>query len=133
MSWFRGKASAPPAEKTDTAGFESTDDQTFGSQDFNDSSNSPASFAAGSSPKVNQLNQAAVEQLVQQEQARQAQMQFLSKLTEMAFDKCVTKPDSTMSSRESECIAAYMHKYVDAQKLIIGRYQRQAAGQSSLN
>jgi hypothetical protein len=96
-------------------------------------STSFASFAAGPSPKVNQLNQAAIEQLVQQEQARQAQMQFLSKLTELAFDKCVTKPDSSMSTRESECIGAYMHKYVDAQKLVLGRYQRQAQASQPLN
>jgi len=59
------------------------------------------SYQAGASPKIGgDLNQAAVEQLVQQEQARQAQMMFLSKLAETAFEKCVTKPDTALSSRE---------------------------------
>ena len=60
-------------------------------------------------------------------------MTFLSKLTEIAFEKCVTKPDTTMGSRETECIAAVMHKYVDAQKLVIGRYTRQQQAQQPLN
>jgi hypothetical protein len=80
-----------------------------------------------------QLNQAAVEQLVMQEQARQAQMLFLNKLCDIAFEKCVTKPDAELTSRESECIAAVMHKHVDAQKLVIGRYQRQQSSQQPLN
>jgi hypothetical protein len=120
------------------------------------------SYQAGASPKLAQLNQAAVEQLVQQEQSRQAQMIFLSKLTEIAFEKCVVKPDTTLSSREvrhefffqrddhgagpytisrcvafsvrqSDCVAAVMHKYVDAQKLVVGRYTRQQAAQQPLN
>jgi hypothetical protein len=34
---------------------------------------------------------------------------------------------------QSDCVAAVMHKYVDAQKLIVGRYSRQQAAQQSLN
>jgi hypothetical protein len=30
-------------------------------------------------------------------------------------------------------VAAVMHKYVDAQKLIVGRYSRQQAAQQPLN
>jgi hypothetical protein len=63
------------------------------------------SYQAGESPKIAQLNQAAVEQLVQQEQARQAQMMFLSKLAEIAFKKCVVKPDTALSSREVRLVS----------------------------
>jgi len=109
------------------------DDQTFSSSNFSDASNSPASYADNSNKRMTQLNQAAVEQLVAQEQARQAQMAFLAKMTEIAFEKCITKPDTTLSSKESECIAATLHKYVDAQKFVVGRYSRQQQAQQSLN
>jgi hypothetical protein len=77
-----------------------------------------------------QLNQAAIEQMVAQEQSRQQQMVFLSKLTEIAFEKCIVKPDAVLSSSETDCISSVMHKHVDAQKLVIGRYQRQSSKQA---
>lgn len=64
-----------------------------------------------------------------EEQERQAQVMFLSKLTEVAFEKCVAKPDTVLSHQEQECIGSVMHKYVDAQKFIIGRYSRQKSAQ----
>ncbi len=134
MSWFRSsKPAEKPQEKTDT--YDRIDDQTYQHADFDNTKNDAASLNAysGSVPNRNVLNQAAVEALVQQEQERQTQTQYLAKLAEIAFDKCITKPDSELHSSDVDCLTNVMHKYVDAQKLIVGRYLRQQQSKTSLN
>lgn len=73
------------------------------------------------------VSQAQIEQMLMAEQVRQAQMMYLSALTETAFDRCIKKPDTALSSQERDCIRASVLKQVDTEKLVAGRYQRQQA------
>ena len=43
------------------------------------------------------------------------------KLTAMAFDSCVNKPSSSLSSSEQSCIAAVTGKYMDTTELIVAK------------
>ena len=43
------------------------------------------------------------------------------KLTDIAFDECVPKPSSSLSSSEQSCISSIVGKYVESSQLIVGR------------
>ena len=48
------------------------------------------------------------------------------KLTELAFDKCITRPSSSMSSSEKSCIEQMTERYLDTSKFVLARFQNQA-------
>jgi import inner membrane translocase subunit TIM13 len=51
------------------------------------------------------------------------------KLTELAFEKCVTRPGSSLSSSESNCLKQMTERYLDTSKFVVGRFQNQAQQQ----
>ena len=48
------------------------------------------------------------------------------KLTDLAFDQCVPKPSSSLSSSEQSCISSVVGKYVETSQLIVGRFSAAA-------
>ena len=44
------------------------------------------------------------------------------KLTDLAFDQCVPKPSSSLSSSEQSCISSVVGKYFETSQLIVGRF-----------
>ena len=44
----------------------------------------------------------------------------LQNVRDACFDKCVTKPGSSMSSSELHCLARCCDRYVDATKVVSG-------------
>jgi hypothetical protein len=63
------------------------------------------------------------EQQVAMEQQRAMVQAVVMKLTESAFDNCISKPSSSMSYNERTCIGATVGKYLDTSELIVGRMQ----------
>jgi uncharacterized membrane protein len=55
------------------------------------------------------------------EQQKMLVQAVMFKLTESAFQKCVEKPSSSLSSSETSCIKAVVGKYLDASELILTR------------
>jgi len=51
--------------------------------------------------------------------------QVMFKLTELSFEKCVTKPSSSLSSSEKACIEAVANKYIDASEFVVGQFSGQ--------
>jgi len=51
--------------------------------------------------------------------------QVIAKLTEVAFDHCVDKPDSALSARQRTCIHTVVGKYLDTSEFVIGRATKQ--------
>lgn len=70
--------------------------------------------------------------MLQQEQMHRQQTAFLMKITEMAFDKCVTTPRAELSSSEQQCIAGTLKKYTDTQTMVVKRYESQVQAQQEL-
>lgn len=58
------------------------------------------------------------EQLMAEQQKLMVQ-QVMFKLTEQAFDSCVQKPSTSLSSSEQSCIAAVASKYLEAGEFMI--------------
>lgn len=71
------------------------------------------------------MSQMALEQALQQEQERAAITAAISKLTEICFEKCVGKPDSSLSSSETSCIANTTARYLDTSMFVMGRFMKQ--------
>lgn len=53
------------------------------------------------------------------EQQKALVQAIMFKLTETAFESCVTKPSSSLSSSEQSCITAVVTKYLDASEFVV--------------
>jgi hypothetical protein len=110
MSWF-GSGSKKEEEKP----------KSMNIDEFHGSSYSNADYAAPRSAP-NSSNFEEQVQLLQQ----QAMLQTLMvKLSDTAFEACVTKPSSSLSSSETSCITSVVSKYFEASQLIVNRLQNQ--------
>ena len=49
----------------------------------------------------------------------------LQALASNCWDKCIKRPDSTMSSSEADCVANCAGRYIDTQKFIVKRLSKQ--------
>ncbi|CAM9156456.1 unnamed protein product [Scytosiphon promiscuus] len=119
MSWFGGGKKEPepapePSFSADTSAFE-------GSTNF---ASGPPSRSGGGAPAGMADFQAAM-----QAEQQKAQMQaIVSRLTELAFTKCVQKPSSALSSSEESCINATVLKYFDTSEFVLGRLMKAQQG-----
>ena len=121
MGWFGGGGSS--SSDSDTSGpkdFSSTDESAF-SAPIPSASQAPAGMGASSlQAYAAQIQQKALVQGV------------VSKLTQIAFEKCVKKPDSSLSSSEVKCIHAMTGKYMDGSEFVMGRFTKQQESQQML-
>lgn len=112
MSWFGG------SRKDDSA-----KSQPMKIDDFDEESSfahESTNFALGPSGGAGSFEQEIV--MEQQKAVIQAVM---FKLTETAFDSCITKPSSSLSYSEQSCIQAVVGKYLDTSELVVSRLQNQ--------
>ena len=61
-----------------------------------------------------------------QQQAQQLQQQSMTATVIMAlatqcWDQCITPADSTISSRETDCVSNCAGRFIDTQKFVVGR------------
>ena len=124
------------AEKTDTIGGGSWSDTSV---DFSESNALPSAASAPSSMSsasrgmsAEDMKKQQIMGMLQQEQQWQQQTMFLMKITDMAFDKCVSTPRAELNSSEHACIGGMLKKYTDAQTFVVKRYQSQVQKQQEL-
>lgn len=65
---------------------------------------------------------------MQQEQQRAVMQAAIAKLTELCFDTCVNKPDSSLSSSETTCIQNCSARFLDVSMFVMQRMAK-GAGQ----
>jgi import inner membrane translocase subunit TIM13 len=63
----------------------------------------------------------SLQEEIQMEAQKIEIQQMLLQLTQMAFDKCVTKPGSSLSYSESSCIEASVGKYIDTKMFLANK------------
>ena len=66
----------------------------------------------------------SLEQELMLEQQKMLVQAVMFKLTEAAFQKCVEKPSSSLSSSETSCIRAVTGKYLDTSEVILSRMSK---------
>jgi import inner membrane translocase subunit TIM13 len=125
MSWFFGGGNkdnndkkGDPAPITDT--FDHGSSSFGGSSSYGSDLSSGSGLGLGSSSSVGGGN---FEQELMAEQQKAMIQAVMFKLTDTAFENCVTKPSSSLSSSEQSCIHATVGKYLEATELIVGRMQ----------
>lgn len=68
-------------------------------------------------------------QAAMQVEQQKAQMQaIVSRLSDLAFTKCVQKPSAALSSSEESCINATVFKYFDTSEFVLGRLMKSQQG-----
>mmetsp|Transcript_5178 Transcript_5178/g.10302 ORF Transcript_5178/g.10302 Transcript_5178/m.10302 type:complete len:125 (-) Transcript_5178:69-443(-) len=113
MGWFGGGSSTPEEAPRD---FSSSDDSAFAS--------SPMQTSQGQAMGTAGMGSTGIEQFAMEQQQRMAIQKVVSKLTQIAFDKCISTPDSSLSSSEVSCIHAVTGKYLDGSEFVVKRLQR---------
>jgi hypothetical protein len=71
------------------------------------------------SPSNGITNKSKFEQDIIAEQEKVLVQAVIFKLTEISFEKCVTKPSSQLSSAERNCIAAVTTKYLETSQFVV--------------
>lgn len=61
------------------------------------------------------------QQALMQEQQRAMVMEAVRKITNVAFDKCVQKPESSLTSRQVTCIAQTTTSYLESSSFIANK------------
>ena len=61
------------------------------------------------------------QQALMQEQQRAMIMEAVRKITNVAFDKCIQKPDSSLSSRQATCIAQTTTSYLESSSFLANK------------
>ena len=115
MSWF-GFGGSDKDNKPTGGAMKIDDFDTSNSTHF-DNTPSFAPSGGGSS------SGGSFEQQMMMEQQKAVIQAVMFKLTESAFDSCVTKPTSSLSFSERSCIGSVVGKYLDTSELVVGRMQ----------
>lgn len=118
MSWFGfggSKKEESSSESVAPMRIDDDGDSHFPSSSTFDSNNF-------SSPSVG-MGGATFEQQVMLEQQKAMIQAVMLKLTDVAFDKCITKPSTSLSYSEQSCIAAVTGKCLDTSEIVLARMQ----------
>eukprot|EP00603_Paraphysomonas_imperforata_P016102 CAMPEP_0114466724 /NCGR_PEP_ID=MMETSP0104-20121206/9230_1 /TAXON_ID=37642 ORGANISM="Paraphysomonas imperforata, Strain PA2" /NCGR_SAMPLE_ID=MMETSP0104 /ASSEMBLY_ACC=CAM_ASM_000202 /LENGTH=132 /DNA_ID=CAMNT_0001640119 /DNA_START=53 /DNA_END=451 /DNA_ORIENTATION=+ len=129
MSWFglggggsddKSSSSYESTSSYPESSFDNSASQSFdnsASQSFPQQQQSYAPSVGGGAGDIQQ------ELMMAQQQAMVKQVMF--KLTDTSFNKCVSKPSSSLSSSESSCIKATVNKYLEASEYLVGKMSQQ--------
>lgn len=119
MSWFFGGGNDDKKDSSSSAPVSNID--SYSSSDFSGSSSS--SFDSGNFAAPGRSSGSFEQELMMEQQKIMIQA-VMMKLTETAFDTCITKPSSSLSSSEQSCIASVVGKYLDTSELVVSRFQQ---------
>lgn len=75
--------------------------------------------------RADSREQEQLQQLILMEQQKEIAQSAILKLTDLCWGKCVSKPASSLSSSESDCITACTERYLDTAKLVTTKLTQQ--------
>lgn len=126
-SWFGGGSSSSGDSSASSSSYDNGDPAasftSMGGSDFNDVG---ASIGSGAPMGSGANAEMALRMALQQEQQKAAIQQAINKLSELCWDKCVSRPDAQLSSSEQDCISKCAERYLDTSMFVAGRMQHQA-------
>ena len=118
MGWFGGSSSNDEPKVSD---FSSSDEPSF----------SPGLDVSAAPSAPSGMGASSLQAFAAEQQQKALIQGVVSKLTQLAFDKCVSKPDTSLSSSEQSCIQAVTGKYLDGSEFVLGRLAKQQEKQSN--
>ena len=124
MGWFgfggdsgSGSDGVNKAKSYDAPSFPGDDSLTSGGFSSGNSSLGGSAGGMPSAPGGQQLD-AFQQEVLQLQQSNMAQA-VVTKLTELAFTNCISKPGSSLSSSERSCIKAQVGKYIESSEFVV--------------
>lgn len=81
-------------------------------------------FSAPSNSVSSNPGQSGLEQQLMMAQQQVMVQQLVFRLTETAFESCVSKPSTSLSSSEQSCMSAVVNKYLDATEFMMAKQSR---------
>jgi import inner membrane translocase subunit TIM13 len=108
MSWFGGGG-----DTSSSSSSSSSYDSGSSSSQWSEPSSGAGNYSAG------QTSQQSFQEQIQLEAQKIEIQGLILQLTATAFDKCVTKPSSSLSNSESSCIEATIGKNIEARTLLM--------------
>jgi hypothetical protein len=122
MSWFGFGGSSEKKDDHSVSSMKIDDFDSAQAAQFDNSSSYGGSL--GGSSSVGASSMASLEQQLMAEQQKVQMQMIVFKLTESAFEACITKPSSSLSSSEKTCLTAIANKYLDTQEVVTAHLQR---------
>ena len=128
MGWFGlgggenkndGSNLSSDASYTSESAFESGNAANIGA-----STGSTFDVGGGAAPAQGMGGLGSFEQDLVMEQQKAMVQAVMARLTEMSFEQCVSKPSSSLSSSEKNCIQAVTNKYLDASEFTVARFSQ---------
>jgi mitochondrial import inner membrane translocase subunit TIM13 len=116
---FGGGKGEDSNKKPSTSAYDTGLSSGFGDDHGTEFASPSSSFGAASSAGAGSLEQ----ELVMEQQKALVQA-IMFKLTETAFEQCISKPSSSLSSSEQNCITAVVTKYLDTSELVVARMSK---------
>ena len=117
MSWFGFGGGSGGDNNSSTPSASSGDPYDTGRAQWNDTTSSSYSAPSSYTPSAGNSFQEQI-----QLEAQKIEIQgLILQLTASAFDKCVSKPGSSLTHSESSCIEATVGKNIEARGLLLGK------------
>jgi hypothetical protein len=121
MSWFGFGGGNKDEDANKSSSYNNS---SAGSYEAAETGSYSPDFAAPRSGLGGGAGSSSLEQELMLEQQKMLVQAVMFKLTEAAFQKCVEKPSTSLSSSETNCIKAVVGKYLDASELILARMSK---------
>lgn len=123
--WSKGNKEEAPAARdftsSDEAAFDSGSSLSLPSSSIGGSNNAGAAAAA----EMQQYIGAIQEQMIIQE--------TITDISDKAFEKCVTKPNESLSGKEAACMQAVTLKWLDTNQFMMKRMQKKMSSGQNQN
>ncbi|KAG7670423.1 hypothetical protein Ndes2526B_g00175 [Nannochloris sp. 'desiccata'] len=75
----------------------------------------------------NQKVSPQLQQFIMQEQAKAQLQQTISRLTDECWDKCMSSPGNSLSSREQACLDNCARRFLDTTQFVVKYFQSKAS------
>eukprot|EP00898_Chlorokybus_atmophyticus_P005298 jgi/Chlat1/576/Chrsp103S00015 len=84
----------------------------------------------GADPAANlsPAQKAELQQFILREQQKAVFNELVAKLSDVCWDKCITKPGSRLDSSESACLSYCAHRFLDASNIVLQHFERRGGG-----
>lgn len=81
-------------------------------------------------PEPSQQQVAELQQFMETENQKAVIQAAISKLTDICFEKCITKPGNKLDSSEANCVANCAGRFLDSSVFVVNRMMVAAHGPS---
>ena len=129
MGWFGIGGSDNNDDSSSVTSYDPGSSFESGSSGAADLDGGSSSLGMGGGAGGGVIGASPFEQDLVMEQQKAMVQAIMARLTEISFKECITKPSSSLSSSETNCIKAVTTKYLDASEFTVARFSQKQGQQ----